>query len=120
LHIEEYDVVRVIRMNAEPVFDGLAPGTFGHSFGRWDGDTLEVTTSRVDWPYFDQTGIPLNETTVFVERFAPADEGRRLEYQATVTDPEIFTEPVVLQRVWHWNPGEEVKPFNCVPPQRDE
>lgn len=120
LRIEEYDVVRVIEMDPEAVIDDRPPDTFGHSVGRWESDTLVVTTSRIGWPYFDQTGIPLNETTVLVERFTPVDDGARLDYRVTVTDPQLFSEPVVLQRAWNWNPGEEVKPFNCVPPRRDE
>ncbi len=114
LHIEEYDVVRRIDMNPNAVVDDLPPATWGHSVGRWDDDTLVVTTKRVSWEYFDQTGIPLTENAVFIERFTPSADGSRLDYEVTVTDPDVFTAPVVLDRSWNWNPGERVKPFNCV------
>lgn len=113
LRIEEYDVVRVIRMDAQAADDPRPPAPWGNSVGMWDGETLVVTTTGVDWPYFDQTGIPLNESTLLVERFTPADAGRRLDYSVTVTDPQIFTEPVTLSRQWVWRPGEQVKPFDC-------
>ena len=111
LRIEEYDVVRTIKMSASAVDE--APAPWGHSVGAWDGDTLVVTTSGISWPYFDQTGIPLNETSILVERFTPTADGSLLDYSLTVTDPLIFTEPVVLERQWVWKPGERVKPFRC-------
>jgi hypothetical protein len=30
-----------------------------------------------------------------------------------MTDPEVFTEPVVFTGHMEWIPGEEVRPFNC-------
>lgn len=114
LHIEEYDVVRKIEMDRNASVAGLPPATWGHSVGRWDGETLVVTTTGVSWEYFDQTGIPLTTEAVFVERFTPSADGARLDYEVTVSDPQVFTEPVVLDRYWTWNPGERVKPFNCV------
>ena len=111
LRIEEYDVVRTIKMNSSAVDE--APAPWGHSIGAWGGSTLVVTTSGISWPYFDQTGIPLNETTTLVERFTPTSDGTRLDYTMTVSDPLIFTEPVVLSRHWVWKPGESVKFFRC-------
>ncbi len=116
LHIEEYDVVRTIEMSPEAAIEDRAPATWGHSAGRWDGETLVVTTTGISWPYFDQTGIPLQEDTRLVERFTPSADGRRLDYELTVADARIFTQPVTLTRHWIFKPGERVKPFNCVPP----
>ena len=64
---------------------GAAPGPFGYSVGRWDGDTLEVTTTDIDWPWFDQSGIRQTEALHLVERFTPsAREGRQPLWQAAV------------------------------------
>ena len=87
---------------------------YGHSVGHWEGGSLVVETTHINWPWFDQTGIPQSEEVHVLERFTPSAEGHQLDYSATVTDPVIFTEPVVLERYWIWVPGEAVEPYNCV------
>ena len=48
-----------------------------------------------------------------MERFTLTDDGSRLEYEMTVTDPATFTEPVVLTKSWAWRPNDEVRPYDC-------
>lgn len=115
LRLEEFDTDRTIDMHPNASAQGKAATIHGYSVGRWDGDTLVVTTMRISWPYFDQTGIPLHKDSVLVERFTPSKEGNRLDYTLTVTDPAIFTQPVVLKTFWSWKPGEQVHRFNCKP-----
>jgi len=111
LYLEEQDTVRRIHMNDADVAGAASP--LGHSVGRWEGDSLVVTTSDVDWPWFDQSGVPQSRDVRFVERFTPSPDGRMLSYTITVTDPATFTEAVELQRHWVWLPGEQIQPYNC-------
>lgn len=111
LHIEEYDLIRTIRMAsiAEPL-----PSPLGHSVGSWDDRDLIVTTTHVNWGHFDTVGIPLTDAAEFVERFMPSSDGSRLDYRLTVTDSATFTEPVEVGKYWVWSPGVEVEPFDCI------
>jgi hypothetical protein len=111
VYLEEQDVVRTFHMTDVPPPE--TSSAYGHSVGRWDGETLVVTTTNIDWPWFDQRGIRQTEDVHIVERFTPTPDGRHLDYAATVTDPAVFTEPVVLERYWIWVPGESVEPYNC-------
>ena len=86
----------------------------GDSIGHWDGDTLVVTTTRVNWPYYTQAGIPQSEVVEIVEQFTPSSDGSRLDYVLTVTDPVTFTEPVEQEKYWIWRPQETVEPFDCL------
>lgn len=112
LHLEEYDLVRTIYMDADPE-DEPARSPLGFSTGRWDGRTLIVTTSRISWEYFNTVGIPLSEDALIVEEFAPTQGSGRLDYTMTVTNPGYFTEPVVLAKFFHWVPGVEVGRYDC-------
>ncbi|MEE8249909.1 MAG: hypothetical protein V3R59_06720, partial [Gammaproteobacteria bacterium] len=85
----------------------------GRSVGRWEGDTLVVETTGINYPHFDKTGIPQTEAVRNDERFSVSADGSRLEYSVTVTDPAIFTEPVVLTKTWVWRPGEELQHYDC-------
>ena len=111
VYLEEQDVVRTIHMTEVP--EPTESSVYGHSVGRWEGDTLVVTTTHINWPWFDQRGIRQTENVHVMERFTPSADGYLLDYAATVTDPAIFTEPIVLERYWIWVPGESVEPYNC-------
>ena len=114
LRLEEYDSVRTINMTPNAKVDSLPKTLLGRSTGRWEGETLVVTTSRIDWPYFDPSGIPQGPSATIVERFTPTSDGTRLNFTMTITDPATFTSPLELSRSWVWRPDETVKPYNCV------
>ena len=114
LKIEEWDNSRTIHLNADPDAD-VPPSRLGYSVGHWEGDTLIVETSRIDYPYFNDQGIPQSEALEMVERFTLSENGAKLDWTATVTDPETFTEPIIMPEFhWDWIPGQEIKPYNCV------
>ena len=95
------------------------PSHVGFSTGRWEDNTLVVTTTGIDEPFFDDVGTPQSEDVEIVERFELTETADRLDYTAVVTDPGTFTEPATLAGAWHWNPGEEIKPFQCALPDGD-
>jgi len=111
IRYEEWDGVRTIHMNG----DGAASErtNMGFSVGRWEGGTLVVTTTHIDYPYFDDRGTPQTEALEVVERYTVTADGKRLDWEATMTDPAVFTRPIVFVGNMEWVPGEVVKPFNC-------
>lgn len=113
LRIEEYDLLRVIHMAGTPA--PLDPPTIlGNSIGRWDGETLVVTTTNIDWPYsFGQVGIPQSDAAELLERFTLVDDGARLRYEITSTDPATYAEPLTLAKHYFWVPGLEIRPYEC-------
>lgn len=113
LHMEEYDTVRVIHMDPNATDEGQPATKLGYSTGRWEDNTLAVRTTRSDWPHFDVVGIPHSENSEMLERFTPSEDGSRLDYRLTVTDPANFTEPVTVEKFWVWYPQMTVEPFQC-------
>lgn len=113
LRMESFDTVRVISMQAAAVGDDAPATLLGRSVGRWEGRTLIVATDRIGWRHYSQSGWPSSVALALVERFTPSEDGTRLDYELTVTDPALFTQPVVLTKSWVWVPGDEVLPFDC-------
>ena len=112
LRIEEYDLVRTIHIDAGTLSDPVR-SPLGFSTGQWDGNTMVVTTTQIDWQYFNTVGIPLSEEAIVVEEFTPTEGGGRLDYTMTVTNPGYFTEPVELSKYFHWVPDVEVGRYDC-------
>jgi hypothetical protein len=116
--MEYFDLERVIHMGPELREVPITPSPLGHAVGAWQGDTLIVTTTHVNWPYFDINGlegVPQSENVSMVERYAVSVDGMELTYSITVSDPAAFTEPVVADdySVWEWRPGVAVLPYEC-------
>lgn len=116
IRTENYNRTRVIDMGAHADPSTVEPSPLGYSRGRWDGATLVVETSRINYPFFDLPpwwGVPQTEAIELVERFTL--EGETLAYDFWAYDPNTFTAPIEKQRflAWTWEPGLEVGTDNC-------
>ena len=106
---------RIIHFGEDAATMPVSAAHQGRSIGRWeDENTLVVSTTNVDWPYFDTAGTPQSNQVSFIERFAMTADRSRLDYVATATDPIMFTEPVELIYSWAWAPGETIQSNECI------
>jgi hypothetical protein len=65
----------------------------GDSVGRWEGDTLVVETANFNGKtWLNQNGEMVSHAERVVERLTPVD-GNTINYEATVTDPVVYTRP---------------------------
>ena len=114
LHLEEWDLTRIIYMAPQLPKDDDLLRPLGYSVGNWDGNTLLVMTTGIDYPYSIWDGVPQSRQTEIAERFSFEEDQRTLSWEATIVDPETFTEPLTVPPVhWKWVPGEEIQPYNC-------
>lgn len=115
----QYNLRRTIHMNAAASAGAPETPSVGYSVGRWEGDTLVVTTTGVDWPYYSNIGMPQSDQVRYSERFSVSDDGRTLNYSVTVDDPIIFTQLFTMDRTRRAAPGVQIEPFNCVSDWQD-
>jgi hypothetical protein len=113
LRLEEYDAIRTIFMNHDQPPAGTPNSSLGYSVGRWEDETLVVTTTLLDWPWFSQSGIPQSTESILVERFTPTEDGSLLNYELTATDPINFTEPFTQNRQWLYLADQQIRPYEC-------
>lgn len=103
----------------------------GTSFGRWDGDILEVVTlaqgpGEVKLPggvmepdgvtWLDRAGNYLTHTATVTERFEALGPNH-IKYSAKIEDPAIYTQPWSISMVLYRNmePNAQLLEFRCVP-----
>jgi hypothetical protein len=87
----------------------------GYSEGKWEGDTLVVTTTDLS-DGLDQRIYPHSEDARIVERFhmVPDDKvGKVLEYELTMTDPVYYTQPIHFTRKWMPLKDGHIMAYNC-------
>ena len=112
LHSPYFDTRRTIHMDSERDAAAQPASPEGFSTGRWEGNALVVTTTGIDWPYFDTSGTPQSPAVEITERFALSDDQTRLDFHMTVVDPATLTAPATRQ--WHYLAlGEEFFVVDC-------
>jgi hypothetical protein len=75
----------------------VQPWWYGYSTGKWDGDTLVVTTTGFrDDVWLDVNGTPLTNKGKMTERFRRPNYGS-LEIVITVEDPSVYTKPYTVK-----------------------
>jgi hypothetical protein len=96
-----------------PPADTLAPTWKGHSIGRWEGDTLVVDVVGFnEGTWLDMGGKPHTDKMHIVERFTRVDLWT-LRYEATIDDPETYTQPWTVRFNIGWDPNGELQEYVC-------
>jgi hypothetical protein len=73
------------------------PTWLGYSVGRWEGDTLVVTTAGFnDQAWLDSAGHPQTESLRLTERLHRRDFGH-MDFEMTIDDPKVFTRPFTMK-----------------------
>lgn len=114
LSLEQWDARRVIYMEKAAFANGQSSSLQGYSLGTWQGNTLIIETSNINWPYFDEFGTPQTEAARITERFTLSGDQQTLVWQATMIDPVTFSGPADLGSVrYRADPNAEILPYNC-------
>jgi hypothetical protein len=88
---------RVVYMDGRPHPADPLPTWWGHSIGKWEGDTLVIDTIGYnDKFWFDSRGTPHTEQLHTVERWTRINWGRIVN-EFHMEDPGTFTRPVDLK-----------------------
>jgi hypothetical protein len=69
----------------------------GDSIGHWEGDALVVSTTNLNGKTWgSEVGDVFSHAEQVVERFKPVDADT-ITYQATITDPIVYTRPFTIE-----------------------
>lgn len=97
LHESPNSPHRMIFLDGRELPKDPNPTWLGYSVGRWEGDTLVVTTVGFnDQGWLDVGGTPQSESLKLTERFRRTDFGH-MEYEVTFEDPKVFTRPATAR-----------------------
>lgn len=94
LDISNFQQRRIVWMDGRPHPSANAEHTWmGFSTGRWEGDTLVVTTTHIKQMWHRRNGVPQSDHVTLTERFSLY--GDVMTYVGITDDPVYLTEPLV-------------------------
>lgn len=113
-HLSAYGAEQTIWMDGRPHPPDYAPHTWaGFSTGRWDGDTLVITTTHLKENWLGISGIPRSDmATASVHLMR---HGNYLTVAVIIYDPVYFTEPLIRTTDFVYNPQQQMAPWPCEP-----
>ena len=112
----DYDLTtRIVPLGGKPP-EMPVDTWMGYSTGRWEGDTLVIETKGFnDSTWFDRAGNFHSDQLVVVERVSPLTADA-ITYEATMTDPKVFTRPWTISMPLYrrLDKGVQLLDYNCV------
>lgn len=110
---EAFSEVRRIYMNQPQLpIDEVPPGYYGHSVGKWDGDTLVVDTVGIKESVPAYQMIPHSSQMRITERFRLVTPDM-LHDQITIEDPVVLEKPFTYTLAYRRMPNYKMVEFVC-------
>ncbi len=99
--------------------EDLTPTWFGYSTGKWDGDTLVVSTKGFNGKvWLDQLGKPSTDALRVTERFRRKDFGH-MDIQITIDDSKAYLKTWTVNVEAALRPNTELLEFICLENEKD-
>ena len=111
--IEVMHNYRVIHMNRSAPPADYPPSYLGYSVGRWEGDALVVTTTRLNgYTLVDEEGRPKSPALTVTERYVKRAPDV-LEITYTIDDPKTYSRPWTARAQYRWAPEARLTEYVC-------
>jgi hypothetical protein len=91
----------------------------GDSLGRWEGDSLVIETTNLNGKtWLNEVGDVISHAATVVERFTPVSADT-IQYEATVSDPIVFTRPWTIAMPLKRDRSGELLEVACLEDNQD-
>jgi len=105
--------VRTIYLDGREHPKEIVPSGYGHSIGKWEGDTLVVDTIGFSEKFWlDRAGTPHTEQMRVTERWTRTNM-TTMRYEYTVNDPLTYTAPWTRTATISWRTNQELFEYIC-------
>jgi hypothetical protein len=110
---EAFSEVRRVFLDQQQLpVDEVPPGYYGHSVGRWEGDTLVIDTVGIKESVPGYNGIPHSSQMRIVERMRLVTPDV-LHDEITIHDPIVLEKPVTYTLGYRRLPNYKMVEFVC-------
>jgi hypothetical protein len=106
------EVRRVYLDRPQNKIEDIAPGYYGRSVGRWEGDTLVVDTVGIKTTVNGYRGMPHSDQMRLTERFRMVTPDILYD-QITIEDPVVLVKPITYTLAYKRMTDYEMVEFVC-------
>jgi hypothetical protein len=93
--------------------DPVVPAWYGYSSGKWDGDTLVITTRGFrEGSWLDDSGLPHTDALTVTEALVRRNVGH-IDATITMDDPKAYTKPFSIVIPLELQPNDELMESLC-------
>ena len=118
IQLEIVHETRIIPLDGRPPLPGVMQTWLGSSRGHFEGNTLVIDTTNFNGQTpmtivsSRATSVPTSTQMHIVERLTPLDHDH-IQYEATITDPDILTAPWKMSFPWTRNDKYQFFEYAC-------
>ena len=111
-HLSAYGAEQTIWMDGRPHPPDYARHTWaGFSTGKWDGDTLVITTTHLKENWLGLNGVPRSDMATATAHLMR--HGNYLTIAVITYDPVYLSEPLIRTVDFTYNPQQQMAPWPC-------
>lgn len=111
-HVQWMEQRREIWMDGRPHPPAHAAHTWqGFSTGRWEGETLVVSTTHLKAGWIRRNGLPLSDEATMEDRFIR--HGDLLTHVYIISDPHYLSEPLIKTNGFRLSLTARIDPYPC-------
>lgn len=115
---EKETTFRQVFTDGRPLPVDPQPSFMGYSVGRWDGDTLVVTSPGfTEQSWLDEAGTPHSEALRMTERYRRIDTSH-LQVDIELSDPKVLTRPITATQHFLLIPDQDLIEYYCTENER--
>jgi hypothetical protein len=104
---------RTIYLDGRKHPEHLTPSYYGHSIGRWEGDTLVVdSVGYSEGFWMDRGQLPHTDKLHLIEKYTRTALDT-MKYELTIDDPGAYTAPFTGTSNLRWENGTELFEYVC-------
>jgi hypothetical protein len=116
---EAWNVFHIVPLDGRRFPSELEPTWMGTSIGKWDGDSLVVTTAGFNAKTnLDTVGHPHSDQMKVTERYTRGDD-KHISYEVVIDDPKTYTRPWKNVRQFTLRPDWDIMEFSCEENNKD-
>lgn len=113
-HISWQAPEQTIWMDGRPHPPDYAPHTWqGFSTGKWEGDTLAITTTHLKEGWIRRNGVPRSDKATISTHIMR--HGNYLTVAVVIYDPVYLSEPFIRTTDYALDPQQDIAPYPCEP-----
>lgn len=114
IHVDWLAAERVVYTDGRGHPDNGERSIQGHSIGHWERNTLVIdTVDFSDGSSDGITGLPAGPRKRMEERLSLGEDGKTLNYEFLLEDPDFLLEPVSGKALWDYRPDLERTGAGC-------